>query len=77
MLALPNADSRRHATVEQNRFSATDDLQSHKGYTSKSRDDVRLRRVFGNVFVDVFVFARHISGSSPCLTKMTPNAENS
>ena len=77
MLALPNADSRRHATVEQNRFSATDDLQIHKDYTSKPRDDVRLRRVFGNVFVDVFVFARHISGGSHCLTKMTPNAENS
>jgi hypothetical protein len=76
MLALPNADSRRHTTVEQNRFSATDDLQIHKDYTSKSRGDVCLRRVFGNVFVDVFVFARHISGSSPCLTKMTPNAEN-
>lgn len=81
MLALPNADSRRHTTVEQKRFSATDDLQIHKDYTSKSRDDVCLRRVFVNVFVDVFVdvfvFARHISGSSPCLTKMTPNAENS
>jgi hypothetical protein len=77
MLALPNADSRRHTTVEQNRFSSTDDLQIHKAYTSKSRDDVRWRRVFGNVFVDVFVFARRISGSSPCLTKMTPNGENS
>jgi hypothetical protein len=77
MLALPNADSRRQKTVKQNRLSATDDLQIHKDNTSKSRDDVRLHRVFGNVFVDVFVFARHISGSSPCLTKMTPNAENS
>jgi hypothetical protein len=76
MLALPNPDSRLHATVEQNRFSATGDLQIHGRKTSKSRNDVRWRRVFGNVFVDVFVFARHISGSSPCLTKMTPNGEN-
>ena len=77
MLALPNADSRRHTTVERNRFPATGDLQIHERKTSKSRNDVRSRRVFGNVFVDVFVFARRISGSSPCLTKMTPNAENS
>jgi hypothetical protein len=76
MLALPNADLRRHTTVEQNRFSATDDLQIRKDNTSKSRDDFRLLRVFGIVFVDVFVFARHISGSSPCLTRMTPNGEN-
>ena len=81
MLALPNADSRRHTTVELNRFPATGDLQIHERKTSKSRNDVGSRRVFGNVFgnvfVDVFVFARRISGSSPCLTKMTPNAENS
>ena len=77
MLALPNADSRRHATVERNRFPATGDLQIHERKTSKSRNDVRSRRVFGNVFVDVFVFVRHISRSSPCLTKMTPNAKNS
>jgi len=75
MLALPNADSRRHTTVELNRFPATGDLQIHERKTSKSRNDVRSRRVFGNVFVDVFVFAHHISGSSPCLTKMTPKAE--
>jgi hypothetical protein len=76
MLALPNADLRRHAAVEHNRFPATGDLQIHGRKTSKSRNDVRSRRVFGNVFVDVFVFARHISGSLPYLTKMTPNGEN-
>jgi hypothetical protein len=30
-----------------------------------------------NVLVDVLVFVRRISGSSPCLTKITPNGENS
>ena len=76
MLDLPDTDSQRHTTVEQNRLSATGDLQIHKDNTSKSRDDVRLRLVFGNVLVDVLVFVRQISGSSPCLTKMTPNGEN-
>jgi hypothetical protein len=75
MLALPNVDSRRHATVEQNRFSATGGPQIYERKNSKSRNDVRLRNVFGNVFVDAFVFVRHISGSSPCLAKMTPNGE--
>jgi hypothetical protein len=73
ILAYPNSHSERHSTVEYNRFLATDDLEIHGTQNLKSAEPRSLARALENVLVDVFVFVRHISGSSPCFTKIQPN----